>query len=163
MKILLAVDGSKHSLKAVRCLIEHAGGYREKPVVELVNVRLPVPRIRGMSAVVGATQIRRYYDREGGAAHRRAGTRGRESPEQVPRRSAVEGRGGDPQERSQFAHTPPALGEGRAARHAPGHRERARNDRRGRPEGGPVHRGDRKNYGDVREDLVKNSPMSAPI
>ena len=68
MKILLAVDGSKHSLKAVRCLIEHAGWYREKPVVELVNVRLPVPRIRGMSAVVGASQIRRYYDREGKAA-----------------------------------------------------------------------------------------------
>src|SRR5205823_12975332 len=38
----------------------------------------------------------------------------------------VEGRGGDPQERSQFAHTPPALGEGRTARHAPGHRERSR-------------------------------------
>ena len=68
MKILLAVDGSKHSLKAVKCLIEHAGWYREKPAVELVNVRLPVPRIRGMSAVVGASQIRRYYDREGRAA-----------------------------------------------------------------------------------------------
>ena len=67
MKILLAVDGSKHSLKAVRCLIEHAGWYREKPAVELVNVRLPVPRIRGMSAVVGASQVRRYYDREGKA------------------------------------------------------------------------------------------------
>ncbi|HKC54034.1 MAG TPA: universal stress protein [Burkholderiales bacterium] len=68
MKILLAVDGSKHSLKAVKCLIEHADWYREKPAVELVNVHLPVPRIRGMSAVVGASQIRRYYDREGRAA-----------------------------------------------------------------------------------------------
>src|SRR2546423_13820228 len=68
MKILLAVDGSKHPLKAVRCLIEHAGWYREKPAVEVVNVRLPVPRIRGMSAVVGASQVRRYYDREGRAA-----------------------------------------------------------------------------------------------
>ncbi len=68
MKILLAVDGSKHSLKAVKCLIEHADWYREKPAVELVNVHLPVPRIRGMSAVVGASQIRRYYDREGKAA-----------------------------------------------------------------------------------------------
>src|SRR5438046_9097667 len=68
MKILLAVDGSKHSLKAVRCLIEHAGWYRETPAVELVNVHLPVPRIRGMSAVVGASQIRRYYDREGKVA-----------------------------------------------------------------------------------------------
>ena len=68
MKILLAVDGSKHSLKAVKCLIEHADWYREKPAVDLVNVHLPVPRIRGMSAVVGASQIRRYYDREGRAA-----------------------------------------------------------------------------------------------
>ena len=68
MKILLAVDGSKHSLKAVKCLIEHADWYREKPGVELVNVHLPVPRIRGMSAVVGASQVRRYYDREGKAA-----------------------------------------------------------------------------------------------
>ena len=68
MKILLAVDGSKHSLKAVKCLIGHSGWYRERPAVELVNVHLPVPRIRGMSAVVGASQIRRYYDREGKAA-----------------------------------------------------------------------------------------------
>jgi nucleotide-binding universal stress UspA family protein len=68
MKILLAVDGSKHSLQAVKCLIEHADWYREKPAVELVNVHLPVPRIRGMSAVVGASQVRRYYDREGKAA-----------------------------------------------------------------------------------------------
>src|SRR6266851_3292515 len=48
-----------------------------------------------------------------GAAHRRPGTRSRESPERVPRRSAAEGRGGDSQERSQFAHTPRTLGEGR--------------------------------------------------
>jgi len=68
MKILLAVDGSKHSLKAVECLIEHVDWYREKPAVELVNVHLPVPRIRGMNAVVGASQIRRYYDRKGKAA-----------------------------------------------------------------------------------------------
>src|SRR5438132_2224320 len=100
---------------------------------------------------------------ESGEAHRRAGARSRESPERVPRRSAVEGRGGDPQERSQFAHTPPALGEGRLARHAPGHRERARNDRRGRPEGGPVHRGDRKNSGDVIGGVMKNSSILAAI
>ncbi len=68
MKILLAVDGSKHSLKAVKCLIEHADWYREKPAVELVNVHLPVPKIRGMNAVVVASQVRRYYDREGKAA-----------------------------------------------------------------------------------------------
>jgi nucleotide-binding universal stress UspA family protein len=68
MKILLAVDGSKHSLKAVKCLIEHADWYPEKPGVELVNVHLPVPKLRGMGVVVGASQVRRYYDREGRAA-----------------------------------------------------------------------------------------------
>jgi len=68
MKILLAVDGSKHSLATVKCLIEHADWYREKPAVELVNVHLPIPKIRGMGAVVGASQVRRYYDREGRAA-----------------------------------------------------------------------------------------------
>src|SRR5207302_10103766 len=58
---------------------------------------------------------------------------------------------------------PSALGEGRLARHAPGHRERARKDRRGRPEGGPVHRGDRKNSGDVIGGVMKNSSIFAAI
>jgi nucleotide-binding universal stress UspA family protein len=68
MKILVAVDGSKHSVKTVKSLIEHAGWYGETPGVELVNVHLPLPKIRGMAAVVSAGQVRRYYDREGRAA-----------------------------------------------------------------------------------------------
>ena len=65
MKILLAVDGSRHSLNAVKYLIEHAGWYREMPAVQLVNVRLPVPKIGGMGAVIGVKQIQRYYHEEG--------------------------------------------------------------------------------------------------
>ena len=65
MKILLAVDGSKHSLAAVDCLIEHADWYREKPVVELVTVHLPVPKLPRMGLVVGKQQIQRYYEEEG--------------------------------------------------------------------------------------------------
>ena len=53
MKILLAVDGSKYSLDAVNCLIEHADWYREKPDVELLTVHLPVPKLPNMSVVVG--------------------------------------------------------------------------------------------------------------
>jgi hypothetical protein len=53
MKILLAVDGSKHSLKAVDALIAQASWYREAPQVELVTVHLPVPKLRGMGVVVG--------------------------------------------------------------------------------------------------------------
>ncbi len=68
MKILLAVDGSKNSLDAVDCLIEHADWYREKPVVELLTVHLPVPRLPRMRMVVGKNQIQRYYEEEGKAA-----------------------------------------------------------------------------------------------
>ena len=67
MKILLAVDGSKYSLDAVQSLIVHADWYREKPVVELVTVHLPIPKLPRMGLVVGRNQIRRYYEGEGEA------------------------------------------------------------------------------------------------
>lgn len=68
MKILLAVDGSKSSLDAVDSLVQHAGWFREKPEVELVNVQLPVPKLPNMGMVVGKAQIQKLYDEEGGAA-----------------------------------------------------------------------------------------------
>jgi nucleotide-binding universal stress UspA family protein len=67
MKILLAVDGSKPSLDAVDCLIEHAGWYRAKPQVELVTVHLPVPKLPRMGMAVGKEQIAKYYQEEGEA------------------------------------------------------------------------------------------------
>ena len=67
MKILLAVDGSKNSLDAVDCLVEHANWYREKPHVELVTVHLPLPKLPRMKRVVGKGQIKRYYEEEGEA------------------------------------------------------------------------------------------------
>lgn len=65
MKILLASDGSKYSLDAVDCLIEHADWYREKPTVELLTVHLPLPKLPRMNLVVGKNQIERYYREEG--------------------------------------------------------------------------------------------------
>ena len=65
MKILLAVDGSKPSLAAVKLLIEHADWYRETPAIELLTVHLPVPKIGNMGAAVGKAQIERYYREEG--------------------------------------------------------------------------------------------------
>lgn len=67
MKILVAVDGSKNSMDAVDCLINHADWFREKPQVELVTVHLPVPKVRGLSAAVSKSQIERYYEEEGEA------------------------------------------------------------------------------------------------
>ena len=67
MKILIAVDGSKNSLDAVQCLLDHADWYRGKPEVLLVTVHLPVPKLPGMGAAVGKNQIQRYYEQEGEA------------------------------------------------------------------------------------------------
>jgi nucleotide-binding universal stress UspA family protein len=65
MRILLAVDGSKHSLDAVQFLIKHSGWLREKPEIDLVTVHLPVPKLPGMGAAVGKAQIDQYYREEG--------------------------------------------------------------------------------------------------
>jgi nucleotide-binding universal stress UspA family protein len=65
MKILLAVDGSEHALGAVKLLIDHANWYREKPRVELVSVHRPVPKLPGMGAAVGKSQLESYYREEG--------------------------------------------------------------------------------------------------
>ena len=43
MKILLAVDGTAHSLDAVKCVIDHADWYREKPQIELVTAVPELP------------------------------------------------------------------------------------------------------------------------
>ena len=68
MKMLVAVDGSKCSLEAVKSLIRQAHWYRQSPAVELVHVHLPLPQVRGMSRVVSKKDIERYYQEEGAAA-----------------------------------------------------------------------------------------------
>ena len=68
MKILLAVDGSTHSLKTVKRLIAYARWFRETPQVELIYVHLPVPKLPRMSMAVSAKQIREYYEKDGWAA-----------------------------------------------------------------------------------------------
>ena len=67
MKILVAVDGSRPSLKAVQLLVEHSDWYRSPPEVELVTVHLPVPQLPRMGAAVGKAQIEKYYREEGEA------------------------------------------------------------------------------------------------
>jgi nucleotide-binding universal stress UspA family protein len=67
MKILLAVDGSKSSMDAVASLVERVHWYRDKPVVELVTVQPPIPRLPGMSLAVGKGEIERYIREEGEA------------------------------------------------------------------------------------------------
>ena len=64
MRILVAVDGSKSSLKSVQLLIDHAAGwYAEQPQVELLTVHLPVPKV----GHTNKAQLERYYNEEGEA------------------------------------------------------------------------------------------------
>jgi nucleotide-binding universal stress UspA family protein len=74
MKILLAVDGSEHALSAVKLLVQHADWYREKPQVELLTVHRPVPKLPGMGAAVGKSQLESYYREEGEQALAKAET-----------------------------------------------------------------------------------------
>jgi nucleotide-binding universal stress UspA family protein len=65
MKILVAVDGSAHSLDAAKFVVEHAGWYRDKPEIELVFVHLALPPLPRMGMVVSNEQVQRYYQEEG--------------------------------------------------------------------------------------------------
>lgn len=68
MKILLAVDGSKNSLDAVRSLIDHAGWFKAHPEVHLLYVHLPVPKVGLFGAGPSKATLEKYYREEGEAA-----------------------------------------------------------------------------------------------
>ena len=87
MKVLVAVDGSKASLDAVQCLVDHADWYREKPEVELLTVHLPVPKLPRMGMVVGRRELQRYYQEEGEA--RLAGAKRKLTAAGIPFRATV--------------------------------------------------------------------------
>ena len=68
MKILLAADGSKHSIDAVKFLTSHIDWVRERPELELLYVHPPLPKLSGLGAVIGKKQLQQYYDEEGSEA-----------------------------------------------------------------------------------------------
>lgn len=64
MKILLPVDGSPCSLRAVDQLIAHVDCLREVPEIHLLHVHLPIP-IGRVQAHVGKDTLHAYYLEEG--------------------------------------------------------------------------------------------------
>lgn len=66
MNILLAIDGSEVSLRAVRGLVDHLRWFRDKPSVHLLHVHLPVPVGLALEHVSRET-LDRYYKEEGEA------------------------------------------------------------------------------------------------
>lgn len=67
MKILLPIDGSSHSIEAVKYLIEHVDWYSQPPTVDLVCVQQPLPTLLPQMAFT-VDQLERYYHEAGDAS-----------------------------------------------------------------------------------------------
>lgn len=63
MKILVPVDGSPCSLRAVSHLTAHASWFREDPEVHLLHVQPPVP-LAGALGHVGKETLQQHYREE---------------------------------------------------------------------------------------------------
>jgi len=67
LKILLPVDGSDNSLRAVRHVIEHGDWYRGPLELHLLNVQLPIAS-GAVKMFIAQSQLNDYYREEGLAA-----------------------------------------------------------------------------------------------
>ncbi len=63
MKILIAVDGSPYTAKAIKHVVAHLDWFRGEPELHLLHVKLPIPPGRSR-AFLGEEAIARYYDEE---------------------------------------------------------------------------------------------------
>lgn len=67
MNILLAIDGSEVSQRAVQSLIDHVRWFREPPQVHLLHVHAPIP-VGFAVQHLSQEMLDRYYREEGEAA-----------------------------------------------------------------------------------------------
>jgi nucleotide-binding universal stress UspA family protein len=67
MKILIAVDGSAYSIKAVKQVIKHFNWFSSMPELHLLHVKLPLPPGRARS-FLGKEVVNTYYEEESEAA-----------------------------------------------------------------------------------------------
>lgn len=63
LKILLPVDGSENSVKAVRKTIEMMHWYKEKPEIHVLNVQFPLDG--NVSLFINESDIKQYHQEEG--------------------------------------------------------------------------------------------------
>jgi nucleotide-binding universal stress UspA family protein len=71
-RILVAVDGSSHSTKVAKAIIEHVSAYKAPPELHLAYVHLPIPTMGGLIKPIGHEALQRYYREEGEDALRGA-------------------------------------------------------------------------------------------
>ena len=65
MKLLVPVDGSKCSNRAVDHLLKKLDWYKGGVEIHLLNVQHPIPYGRRVSSVVGHDRIAKYHEEEG--------------------------------------------------------------------------------------------------
>jgi nucleotide-binding universal stress UspA family protein len=68
LKILVAVDGSAPSSRAVDHLIRQAGVLKDRPEIHVLNVQHPLPYGSRVSSVIGHDKIAQFHREEGMAA-----------------------------------------------------------------------------------------------
>jgi nucleotide-binding universal stress UspA family protein len=68
MKILIAVDGSPHSLAAVTALVDRISWFRDAPALTLLYAHPPIPYKAAAVANVGREAVEAYYEEESVAA-----------------------------------------------------------------------------------------------
>lgn len=64
-RILVAVDGSSHSAKVAKAVIQHVSVYKEPPELHLAYIHLPLPTMGGLMKPIGHEALQRYYREEG--------------------------------------------------------------------------------------------------
>ncbi len=72
IRILIAVDGSSHSAKVAKALVQHVSAYKQPPELHLAYVHPPVPTLGGLIKPIGHAALQRYYREEGEDALRAA-------------------------------------------------------------------------------------------
>lgn len=70
--ILIAVDGSSHSVKVAKAAIRLAAAYKQRPKLHLIYVHPPVPTLGGLIKPISHESLQRYYREEGEDAVRGA-------------------------------------------------------------------------------------------
>ena len=72
LKLLVPVDGSESSGRAVAHLIKHLGWFKGGVEIHLLNVQQPIPYGNRVSSVIGHDKLDQYHQEEGMAALKNA-------------------------------------------------------------------------------------------
>ena len=68
LKLLVPVDGSESSSRAVDHLIKKLGWFKSGAEIHLLNVQHPIPYGNRVSSVIGHDKLAQYHQEEGKAA-----------------------------------------------------------------------------------------------